>query len=375
MNTIFNPYLDRIEQAIKTALPKDPASQWIKDSFGTYDAPLKKEYIAPLTDPTSGLVNLGGKRWRPLLLVLCAEACSIRNGLTPQQTEFVLDNAYKLTPLVEFVHTASLIHDDIEDSSDTRRGQPAAYITYGMDTAINAGSWLYFEAPVCIQNLDISDQLKLKLYDIYTMELRRLHLGQSMDILWHRNKTTFITKDEYLTMVKSKTGTLSSFAAKVGSMIALSDTETVDLYGKTASQIGAGFQIIDDVINLTIGNPGKKRGDDIVEGKLSLPVIMFKTKMGQSSSEVKALEDCFIHASQEGIDSPYVDKAISILEASGCINQARDEGIALINRSLQDLESISGKNQPMDLIKDLFISMIPKGIQQQLPINKEGTDA
>ena len=133
------------------------------------------------------------------------------------------EQVYSLTPLVEFVHTASLIHDDIEDNSDLRRGKPAAYITYGMDTALNAGSWLYFEAPVCINSLEISAEKKLQLYQVYTNELRKLHLGQAMDIFWHRNPEIFPSDDEYLAMVKSKTGTLASLAAIIANCELLSN--------------------------------------------------------------------------------------------------------------------------------------------------------
>ena len=96
--------------------------------------------------------------------------------------------SYDLVPLVEFVHTASLIHDDIEDGSEIRRGEPAAYIAYGTDFAINSGSWLYFAAAECIQNSELSSEEKNILYGIFFTELRRLHAGQAMDIYWHKSK-------------------------------------------------------------------------------------------------------------------------------------------------------------------------------------------
>ena len=80
-------------------------------------------------------------------------------ALTEEQT-------YSITPLVEFVHTASLIHDDIEDNADLRRGKPAAHITYGLDTALNAGSWLYFEAPVCLETAKLTPEQKLAFYKL-----------------------------------------------------------------------------------------------------------------------------------------------------------------------------------------------------------------
>ena len=182
-------------------------------------------------------------------MMLCykmAKQLTGRDGSSPALTE---EETYSITPLVEFVHTASLIHDDIEDNADLRRGKPAAHITYGLDTALNAASWLYFEAPVCINKLQVSDTLKLELYKTYTNELRRLHLGQAMDIFWHRNPEVFPAENEYLAMVKCKTGTLASLAAKMGCIAGGLSKAEAERFGGIAADIGIGFQIIDDVIN------------------------------------------------------------------------------------------------------------------------------
>ena len=157
-------------------------------------------------------MDLGGKRWRPVLLVLCSELCREAKKNAPLS----LEQTYSITPLVEFVHTASLIHDDIEDSAETRRGKPAAHITFGLDVALNAGSWLYFVAPETIDSLKVSAEFKLQLYALYTQELRRLHLGQAMDIYWHRNPHLFPSVQEYTQMVHLKTGTLASLAVQTG---------------------------------------------------------------------------------------------------------------------------------------------------------------
>ena len=221
MNEVFTSYLNTIESEIKRALPAESNAAWVADVFGSEPQDLLPEHIAPLLQPTRALVNLGGKRWRPLLLVLTAEAClADRPQLSDAERKQLLADAFHLAPLVEFVHTASLIHDDIEDNSDTRRGKPAAYITYGTDTAINAASWLYFQAPVCIDTLSLPAEQKARLYALYAMELRRLHLGQAMDIAWHRTPAFLPTEGQYLTMVMHKTGTLASLAAKTGMLAA-----------------------------------------------------------------------------------------------------------------------------------------------------------
>ena len=349
MNNDFQLILDKIEAALKTALPQASSEGWAADSFGALPDGASFEYIDKLIEPNSALVNLGGKRWRPLLMMLCykmAQKVTAQKGASPALSE---EQAFSLTPLVEFVHTASLIHDDIEDNADLRRGKPAAHITYGLDTALNAASWLYFEAPVCINRLSAPEALKLELYKTYTKELRRLHLGQAMDIYWHRNPELFPAEKEYLAMVKCKTGTLASLAAKLGCLAGGLSLAEAEKYGGIAADIGIGFQIIDDVINLTTGNPGKKRGDDIVEGKKSLPVLVH---VNLRPEEKQKVADFMKTAAAEGIDSAAVEGCISLMEASGCIGKAAERGRSLIEQSCQLFN--------FEPITELFTSMIPE---------------
>ena len=340
MNKAFELHLKNIEQKLNAAFSYDKA---LNNNIFTQN----------LIEPNKALIELGGKRWRPLFLMLCyqmakntTKATDTSSGSTPLPE----DTVYGLTPLVEFVHTASLIHDDIEDSADLRRGKPAAHITWGLDTALNAASWLYFEAPVCLQALALTDSQRLTFYELYTQELRHLHMGQAMDIYWHRNKEIFPLLEEYRTMVKNKTGTLASLAAQVGFIAGGADTKTAECYGQTAAQIGVGFQIIDDVINLTDGNPGKKRGDDIVEGKKSLPVLLHIQKKPQDKEKICRLME---QAAKEGIDSPAVEECIALLNTSSCIKDAAQEGKSLIEQNCAQFSA-----EP--LITELFNSMIPE---------------
>lgn len=356
MNSFFSHYLTKIEDAVKNALPVNPHAEWQKASFGELSACVNSTHFSPLLEPTVSLVSSGGKRWRPLLTVLCAESFAEKSGLTGSALDSALNTAYSLTPLVELVHTASLIHDDIEDSSDTRRGKPAAYITYGTDTAINSGSWLYFEAAACINS--VNDTAKREeLYSTYAMELRRLHLGQAMDIMWHKCGGLIPSKEEYTAMVRCKTGTLSSLAARIGCIASGADKDFCNKAAKLAADIGVGFQIIDDVINLSTGNVGKIRGDDIVENKKSLPVILFCKKNPEKEGE---LASYFEQAAREGIKSPAVEKAIAVLEGSGAVSEAGLHGENLIKQSCTAIENLFCCKSA-EKISELFLSMIPKG--------------
>lgn len=352
MDERFSPLLEKIEQSIDSFLPRAPTAAWADLSFAS-DCPA--EGGNRLITPTRALVDLGGKRWRPLLSVLCARAAS--HGAAEEL-------ALKLCPLVEAVHTASLIHDDIEDRSTVRRGAPAAYVTYGLDTAVNAASWLYFQAATCIQSASCSADTKNRLYDAYLTETRRMHLGQALDIAWHSAGGRTPSESEYLFMTGCKTGSLAALAAAVGTLCAAQDDTQVRRAEDIARNIGAGFQIIDDVINLTTGNPGKRRGDDIVEGKKSLIVIDFMESAKDNPAVTNEFLACLKDASRDGIESASVEKAIELLEASHSIDRAAKKGLDLIQSGADNFVSLFGEdNKDALLIKELFISMIPKTVR------------
>ncbi len=356
MNNEFKSILDNIEKSLQKALPSRTSPDWQNITFRNLSECVTDEHITNLITPCRNLMDLGGKRWRPLLLVLCSELCRESGKIAPLSIE----QTYDITPLVEFVHTASLIHDDIEDSADTRRGKPAAHITYGLDTALNAGAWLYFQAPVVIDQLNSSIEFKNRLYALYTKELRRLHLGQAMDIYWHRNPSLIPSVEEYTQMVHCKTGTLASLAAQTGFTAGGATPEEALKAGTIAAALGEGFQILDDVQNLTTGNPGKKRGDDIVEGKKSLPVLLHLAENPEDKEKIAVL---FTKASKEGIDSPAVEECIAILESKGAIQKALTRGTTVIHQNISALTDLFGtaeSSKSAKLIVELFDSMIQK---------------
>jgi octaprenyl-diphosphate synthase len=178
-----------------------------------------------------------------------------------------------------------------------------------------------------------------------------------MDIFWHREKDVFPTMDEYKAMVKNKTGTLASLAAQTGILASGQTLEIAQQFGDIAANIGIGFQIIDDVINLTTGNVGKKRGDDIVEGKKSLPILIHIHNNPHDKEKIASLMKI---AQEEGIDSRAVEECISVLETSDCIQLAAKEGISLIKTSCQKFGSLLKCDEKnLELIKNLFEKMVP----------------
>ena len=352
----YTQRLENIEVILQKKLPQFFSPADLENLFLTLPKAVNNSHLEPLVEPCRNLLLLGGKRWRPLLLVLCAEIFCKTEKMEENEK---LSAAYNAVPLVEFVHTASLIHDDIEDAADMRRGKPAAHITYGLDTALNSGSWLYFASFSSINTLQIEQNTKLELYKMLCAELRRLHLGQAMDIAWHRNNNFVPSRNEYEAMVRLKTGTLACLASKVGALIAGATEEDCNFLGNIAADIGVGFQVLDDVINLKTGNVGKKRGDDIVEGKKSLPILIHLEK---NNADFEKIMNCFNKARAEGIESTAVEECIEIVQKSGAIEEAKEYSAKLINNACNKICEKYSSSPASILIADLFKQMVARTV-------------
>jgi octaprenyl-diphosphate synthase len=350
MDSEYTQRLAKIEAVLGAYLPENPNASWVDRTVPGLPLPVSPGLAKSLTLPGWDLVSRGGKRWRPLLTTLI---CEILGGG---------DAALGLVPLVELPHNASLIHDDIEDNSDQRRGKAAAHILYGTDTAINAGCFLYFLPLTCIEAWEAPPELQNRVYRLWGEHMRRLHLGQAMDIAWHRaDQTAPLPRlSEYDLMCRLKTGCLARFAAILGvyaaagaGAVAPGDIDKwADPLGDAAEKLGVGFQILDDVANLTTGNPGKKRGDDIAEGKKSLPVLLY---LHSGEHDPALVSRCFAAARGGGVGVPEVEELIAELERSGALGQAREQGLALIGearRAFSGLGLGSGRNVMLEGLID-----------------------
>ena len=314
MNREYTLRLQKIEALLDKTLPQNPGSSWIEHVFPSVHA--SPELVQNLTSPGRDLLDRGGKRWRPLLSLLVCE--SLDGG----------DAALPLLPLVEFPHNASLLHDAIEDNSDESRGKKAVHIIYGSDTAINSGTFLYFLPTVVLESWDAGAEEKNRIWALWAEHMRRLHLGQAMDISWHRDFSSLPSLEEYETMCRLKTGCLARFAALLGAAAAHGSAAIAENYGNAAEKLGTGFQILDDVKNLTTGIPGKKRGDDVVEGKKSLPVLLYLHTPLASEAKKRAefTSRCFNAARIGGVNVPEVEEFISALEREGVLAEAEKRG-------------------------------------------------
>ncbi len=299
-------------------------SIWTEEEKPVNVNKITDESLKVLFAPGADILSRGGKRWRPLLMTLVCE--SLGGG----------DAALPLTPLIEFAHNASLVHDDIEDDSDERRGKPAVHKIYGIDTAINSGSFLFFLSLSCIETY-AGD--KAQIYKLWAKYIRALHLGQAMDISWHRKVSFIPAIDEYFAMCALKTGTLARMSAEIGAYCAGVSGEVARNFGEAAEKLGLGFQILDDVKNLTSGIAGKKRGDDIVEGKKSLPVLLFLTKHPEKRERVYR---CFHDAKINGVAVPEVEELISLLGKAGALQEAENMACGLLEEARKKFAALTG---------------------------------
>jgi len=340
MEKEYTQRLEKIEAVLNTWLPETPDSVWLEKVFGQFVSGgsfyrgIAPELAASLARPGRDLLSRGGKRWRPLLMLLAAESIAGENGC---------EAALPLTPLVEFPHNASLIHDDIEDNSDERRGKPAVHLLYGTDTAINSGAFMYFLPLACLSAWESPTDTAVKddIWSIWASHMRALHLGQAMDIAWHRNFDALPSLEEYDRMCRLKTGCLARFAAVLGAYVGKAAAGSASakecnlealagFFGVAAEQLGVGFQILDDVKNLDKGVPGKKRGDDIVEGKKSLPVLLYLHRYPEKRDFTVR---CFAAARSKGAGAPEIEEFIVSLQGAGILEEAREKGLEYIRES------------------------------------------
>ena len=341
----FEDALVRIEEVLSEVLPDSVDGSWLSLAAASACPEAHPAEADAFLEPGRALMRRGGKRWRPLVTVLTCEALGGER------------RADLLAALSEIPHNGSLIVDDIEDSSLTRRGAPAIHLEFGVDLAINMGNLMYFLPSVIFERGDFDAETRAALVQDWLAVMRRLHLGQGYDILWHRRADLYPGRDAYLRMCRFKTGSLASLAARLGARAASPNQdgengELIEGLGAAWEDLGTGFQILDDVQNLSSGIPGKDRGDDIVEGKKSLPVILHAAEHPDDRSQLAALFARAAEGAPQG-DWSAVNETIALLEKSGAVRRARDEGRALLDSGRARILALLPDTPPRGLLVSL----------------------
>jgi len=254
-----------------------------------------------------------------------------------------------LIPLVEIIHNGTLMIDDVEDSSEIRRGKPCTYKLFGIDIAINAGNAMYYlPLLTLIKNKDkLSLDKQNRIYEIYLREMIRLSFGQAMDIAWHKGLAKANEK-QYLQMCTYKTGTLARMAAKMAAVLAGASDDTVERMGRFAETMAVAFQIRDDILDLVGEEFAEKKGglgQDITEGKRSLMVIHTLEK-AEPKDKKRLLKILGMHTT----DQKLRDEAINIIKKYGSIRYAKEFARSMIEESWKEIDKLL---QPSDAKENL----------------------
>ena len=220
------------------------------------------------------ILDGGGKRLRPLMLVLSAEMAGFRE-----------DSRLTLAGIVESIHTASLLHDDVVDGADVRRGKSPAHSIWGNQVVILVGDFLYSNA----LRLAVS-QKSQKIMEVLSDATTRMTEGEILQLV--KMGDPDISEDEYLDIISAKTASLISAACRIGAVLGSLPEDMEEALSRFGLKAGTAFQMADDILDYTAdeGELGKRLGKDLREGKITLPLIyLLKTAAGPEKEEVRSI--------------------------------------------------------------------------------------
>ena len=295
--------------------------------------------VALIPELAKHLIDSGGKRLRPMVTLAAA-----------QMFDYLGEGHVKLATSVEFMHTATLLHDDVVDESDLRRGRKTARMIWGNQASVLVGDFLLgqaFRMMVEVGSLDALDILSTAASVIAEGEVLQLSVAKNLET----------TEDEYLAVIKAKTAALFSAAAEVGPVVAgatRNDRAALRSYG---TNLGLAFQLVDDALDYggKSSDLGKNVGDDFREGKVTLPVIL---SYRRGSPDERAFWKSAIEDNQ--CDDAALEKAIGLLHKHSAIGdtigRARHFG-EIARDALAQLKPTPQKDALLDVI-DFCISRV-----------------
>lgn len=252
------------------------------------------------------------------------------------------DSLKVITKVVGMLHTASLLIDDVQDSSLLRRGIPVAHQIYGVAQTINSGNYVYFKALH-----ELSQIQNPKLLPIFTEELLNLHRGQGLELFW-RDNLKCPTEHEYIQMVNNKTGGLLRLALRLMQAESKSDIDYVSL----VNLIGIHFQIRDDYMNLQSDTYADNKGycEDLTEGKFSFPII-HAIRADKGNMQILNI------VKQHTTDRDVKKYAVDYMERIGTFSYTRKVLAKLERQALKAVEDLGGNEKMVNIIKALAIEL------------------
>jgi octaprenyl-diphosphate synthase len=296
--------VDQVRAGRKPSL--DPLSQLLKTDLERVNRLIVERMQSPvaLIPQLAGhIVAGGGKRLRPMLTLGCARLCGYRG-----------DRHVALAAAVEFIHTATLLHDDVVDASDLRRGRDTANAVWGNKPAVLVGDFLFSRA----FELMVADG-SLRVLEILSRASAVIAEGEVMQLMTTSDTET--TEAAYLAVIAAKTAELFAAASRIGAVVAerpAEEEEALDCFGRN---LGTAFQLVDDMLDFSASQAelGKSVGDDFRDGKITLPVLLAFARGDET-------ERGFWRRTLEEMDQQPGDleHAICLVERRGALSETLD---------------------------------------------------
>jgi len=302
------------------------------------------------------LLEAGGKRLRPTITLLAAEALADAEIGSERFREFPAADSAPVDVMaaavsIEIIQSFTLIHDDIMDDDDMRRGVPAVHREYDLSTAILAGDTLYSKAFENMLDTGASAERSVRALSELATTCTEICEGQSLDIQFEERPA--VTPDEYLGMVELKTAVLYAAAASIPAVL-LGYDEAVEPLHSYGLDIGRAFQIQDDLLDLTTPTEklGKQRGSDLVEGKQTIITVHARDQ----GVDIESLVDT---NSVEAVTEAEIDDAVAELERAGSIEYARSTARELVDSGKSHLDVLPD-NEAHDLLDNIADYLIER---------------
>lgn len=283
------------------------------------------------------IIESGGKRLRPLLVLLSSQAAGYSGN-----------SHLKLAAVIEFLHTATLLHDDVVDTSDMRRGRSTANAQWGNAPSVLVGDFLYARA------FEMMVELKsLPIMDILSRATSVIAEGEVMQLMNVKNPD--LTQEQYMTVIHNKTAKLFEAASHTGALLADANTEQERALKDYGKHLGLAFQLVDDVLDYR-GDAeamGKNVGDDLAEGKATLPLIY---AMANSNEEQRQLIRQAIR--KGGLDN--LPAILDIVEASGSLEHTMELAKAEASRAADCLSCLkaSAHKEALELLTQVAVARV-----------------
>ena len=314
----------------------------VKEILGNYSSDIIQSIeedlsvITPnnLQEASFYLTKAGGKMLRPALCLITAEAVGGKK-----------EDALKAGSAIELIHTFSLIHDDIMDDDDMRRGMPSVHKVWGEDVAILAGDTLFSKAFEIIINSESTSHLQNnQALATVADACVKICEGQALDMGFEDRFD--VTEDEYMEMIFKKTGALIAAATKAGAIMGGASDDVVDAMYEYGRLIGLAFQIQDDYLDLASDEEtlGKPIGSDIGKGKMTIIAINGISSAGDDSEKLlEILKD-------DNNSKEDIDLAIGILTKCGAIEYARNLALNSVKQAKEVLEILPDSSSKQVLV-------------------------